>query len=421
MKFLLLFILTLLFISTNAQNNITYQNDLQGLKAIIEKTTSFKSQMIGKKKNDYNNLYSVLAADTTKELSSYEYFYNLSQLLFPLRDNHIGFYQSSNYDNFKTKGSIDSFINTKEFLDYPSYKINIDSLKSILEKKPVDSLEGVYYYDKYYTIGLFKTSQKEYVGVVLNSIINLWKVGQIALHLYEQEPGIFKAIYGHPLTKAWILEPIEKSRNQSLINSSFYASYSQSVYSKKIVDSDYVNLPKSKSKFELKTLDENIQYLRIQSFQRNSLTSKNSANFFDSIKNKLSFSNIIVDLRNNEGGAAKERRKYVKLLRIAKRKSNLYLLVNNGTLSQAEIFLLKVRKFKNVTVVGQTTKGKLAYGSNYGKTIKLPSRNYQIYPTDMKGRKSYLKYESYGIVPEIQLNNNSDLLTQTINLIGKRK
>ncbi|MEI2823844.1 MAG: hypothetical protein V9F02_10510 [Chitinophagaceae bacterium] len=55
----------------------------------------------------------------------------------------------------KTKEIIDSFTKAKEFLDYPVIKINIDSLKEVLAIKPDSSIEGIYHYGKFYSVGLF--------------------------------------------------------------------------------------------------------------------------------------------------------------------------------------------------------------------------------------------------------------------------
>ena len=364
-------------------------------------------------------MYERLASDTLGNPHSFEYFYNLSQLIFPLKDNHLGFYQIADYDNFKSKERIDSFIATKEFLDYPTCKINIDSLKTELAIKPVDSVEGIYHYGKFYSVGIFKRSDKEYVGVIVDSDVNLWRKGQVAVHLYKYAPNGFKAIYGHPLFKNFILQTNEKYRNQSLVNSYFYSSYSQDIYSKQLRPVDYVNLSKNASKFELKCINDDVQYLLLRSFQRNYATTQQSQNFYDSIKNILTAKSLILDLRNNEGGAKRETRKYLKLLKKFTRNRHLYVLLNNETLSQAEIFTLRLKKLRNVTTVGQTTKGMLTYGSNYGKRERLPSGRFEIYPTDMNDNAKLLQYEDYGISPDIILRNDKDWIEQVVEIIRK--
>ncbi|GGF28661.1 S41 family peptidase [Flavobacterium limi] len=418
MRIALIFIFFFWTIVSNAQTN-TYLADLTALKTILQKTPSFKAQITGNKLAYYNTLYIRLASDTLSKPNSYIYFYNLSQLLFPLRDNHLGFYELPNYNDFKTKESIDRFTETKEFLNYPTSKINIDSLKTELLKKSTNSIEGIYYYDKFYSVGLFKSADKEYIGVVVDSDTKLWVKGQIAIHLYEYAPNLYKAIYGHPLYKSYILQTNEKYQNQSLINSYFYASYSQSIYSKQRQQMDYANLPKGSPKFELKNIHKDVQYLLIRTFQVDAATKEKSQQFYNSIQDSLKAPYVVLDLRNNEGGAEKEMKKFFLLLKKYVNHGRLYVLINNSTLSQAEIFTLALKKLANVITVGQTTKGMLTYGSNYGRRERLPSVRFEIYPTDMKGDEKFLQYEDYGITPDIVLRTDIDWIEQVIEVVQK--
>lgn len=114
-------------------------------------------------------------------------------------------------------------------------------------------------------------------------------------------------------------------------------------------------------------------------------------------------------------------RKYFVLLRKYVRKGHLYVLLNNETLSQAEIMTLELKKLKNTTTVGQTTKGMLTYGSNYGNREKLPGGSFEIYPTDMKGSAKLLQYEDYGIRPDNILHDDSNWIEQVVELIRKQR
>ncbi|MCU0438791.1 MAG: S41 family peptidase [Raineya sp.] len=381
---------------------------------------SYKSQIKGDKKKQYTDLYNHLLTDSLHSVFSYQYFYNLAQLVFPLKDNHVAFYQIPDYKHFKDQETINQFIQTKEFKQYPNLSLNIDSLKQILAQKPLDSIEGIYYYDTVYSVGLFRYKLKEYVGVILDSKVNLWEKGQIAIHLYKYEPNQYKAIYGHPVHKNFILQPNEKYVNQTLVNSYFYSSYSQKTYSKLLNDQDYVNLSKESPKYILKNVSHNTQYLLIKSFQGNHTNQQSLNQFYQSIKDSLTAPHLILDLRNNEGGSRKMSEPYLKLMKEYSKKGHIYILTNNGTLSQAEIFILRLKKIKNLTLVGQTTKGMLTYGSNYDARRKLPSGYYEIYITDMGGRDEYLKYEDIGIQPNILLTSNTDWIIQTLQIIAKK-
>ena len=405
MKLLQLFFLTIFFISSQAQTSNTYQTDLTELQKILQKTPSYKDQIKGQKLIDYNNLFEKLLSDTVKNVSDYKYFYNLAQLFFPIRDNHLSFYQIANFPLAA---------------DFPTFKGNIDSLKSVLKTKPLDSLEGVYHYDKYYTVGLYKATNTEYIGVVLNSKIPNWKKGQIAIHLYEYLPNYFKAIYAHPRNKNYILQPVEKFTNHSLINSNFYSSFSEKAYSKTNKKNDFINLPKNIDDFVFKTIKPGIQYLHIKHFSANMIKREASKRFYDSIKNLLTEPNLILDLRNNKGGSFEVSQKFVKLIEEYTKIGEVYILINNGTLSQSEIFTLQLKHLLKVKTLGQTTKGMLTYGSNYGKRPKLPSQSFEVYITDFEADKRLLPYENYGINPDIVLLATKDWVKQTIDIIRKK-
>ena len=405
MKFLQLFLLTIIFVTSQAQTNRTYKSDLFELQYILKNTPSYSDQIKGQSLISYNSLFEKLLSDTVKNASDYKYFYNLAQLFFPIRDNHLTFYQIANFPSAT---------------DFPTFKGNLDSLKSVLTTKPLDSLEGIYHYDKYYSIGLFKVDKTEYIGVVLGTETTNWKKGQVAIHLYEYLPNYFKAIYAHPKFKNYILYPIERYTHHSLINSYFYSSFSEKIYSKKQSENDFTNLPKNIEDFSFKNIETGIQYLHLKHFSADRVKMQKSKEFYDSIKNLLTEPNLILDLRNNDGGANKVSKKFLKLIKQYTNNGHVYILVNNGTLSQGEIFTLQLKRLQNVKTLGQTTKGMLTYGSNYGKREKLPSQSFEVYITDMKGDKRLIPYENYGINPDIILLDTKDWIEQTIEIIRKK-
>ena len=420
MKFFFSLALLLSTIILNAQSKM-YQDDLSELRSILEKTYSFKDQIKGDKETSYNALFNQLASNPINDPDSYEYFYNLAQLIFPIRDNHLGFYKTYNEDHFKTKENLDNYIASEKFSNYPKSQLKIDSLVKVLETKPAESVEGIYHYDTLYSVALFKSGENEYTGVVTESRFKLWTPDQIAIHLYEQSPNNFKAIYGHPILKSFFLINNEKYKNGFLLNSAFPTQFGSIGYSKKKRNAvDHVNLPLNDIQFELKNINKDVQYLLIRTFQANKATSEKSQQFYDSIKNKLTSSNLILDLRNNAGGAEKEARKYVQLMKQYARKGHLYILINNETLSQAEMFIIELQGNQHITLVGHTSKGMLTYGSNYGRTSILPSGKFKVYPTDMRGKAKHLEYEDVGIKPDIFLDGQSDWLQQVVEVIKKR-
>ena len=74
----------------------------------------------------------------------------------------------------------------------------------------------------------------------------------------------------------------------------------------------------------------------------------------------------------------------------------MYVIINNGTLGQGEIFTLQLKQLQNVKAYGQTIKRMLTYGSNYGNRTKLSSKSFKVHITDVKGDKRLVPYENYG-------------------------
>ena len=74
----------------------------------------------------------------------------------------------------------------------------------------------------------------------------------------------------------------------------------------------------------------------------------------------------------------------------------MYVIINNGTLGQGEIFTLQLKQLQNVKTYGETTKGMLTYGSNYGNRTKLSSKSFEVHIVDVKGDKRLVPYENYG-------------------------
>ncbi len=423
MKYLFIIFPTLLFFTAQAQTTNSYVNDITALHEILQKTPSYKDQIKGQSSAaSYNKLFEKLKLDSVNNVSEYKYFYNLAQLFFPIRDNHLGFYQTLDENNYKDRPTFEKYMESKK---YPKCNLNIDSLKDALSKKPIDSIEGIYYLDTLFSVGLFKAKDKEYIGVVLSSKFIVWQnliwgKGEIAIHLYEYLPNYYKAIYANPESKILILYSNEKFRNLSLINSSFYGHLRGKRYSKVLHQPDYINLPRNIYDFNFKNIQSDIQYLHIKHFSADLADMQKSKAFIDSIKHLITAPNLIVDLRNNEGGAIKVSYNFLTLIKHYVKNGHVYVLVNNGTISQGEIFTLQLKQLDNVLVLGQTTNGTLVYGSNYGKTEKLPSKAFQVYITDMDGDKRLVPYEVFGVNPDITLSNTSDWVEQTVEIIRKK-
>lgn len=420
MRLIFIFLLMSVFASGQTPSN-SYIADIDALYKIIQKTPSYKDQIKGDAKKSYQELYNQLRKDANHDIGSYEYFHNLAHLLFPIRDNHLGFYQLPNTEHFKDSNAYFSYLNSPQFIRRQKFSGNLDSLEEVLTRKPLDSIEGIYYLDTFLTIGLYRYSEKNYRGIILSSTINIlgqlnWERGETAIYLYEYLPNHFKAIYADPITKGFNYFPNEKFRDRSLVNSRFYGFFQNWSYSKIKSGRDYLNLPKERPDYVFRELGPGIQYLQIKHFSSSTVALEKAKAFYDSIKNFPTASNLIVDLRNNEGGGEKASKQFYQFIKKYTATGRVYVLINNRTISHGEIFTLQLKQLSNVITLGQTTNGTLAYSSNYGRTEKLPSQQFQVYPTDMGGNKKLIPYEVFGVKPDRELSLEREWIEQVREL-----
>ena len=422
---MLFFLAIILFGQAQAQSASAYINDIDKLYATIKKLPSYKDQIKDDRKIEFEKRYNELRQDTSNLKSDDVVFSRMTRLLFPLKDNHIGYHQSlslyPNKSNLADGDFIKKYKASDAFINYQRTNLNVDSLRQALTIKLKDDVEGIYYYENYLTVGLFRTAKKDsLIGVVLTTSMPTWEKGQIAMRMYEYGPNKFRAIYSHPLYKMLIYYANEKFARQSLLNSYFYSSVSEMVYSKNPWEINHVDIPTTDPPFQFKTINKNIQYIHLGNFSSYPAEMVKSEDFYNQIRDSLKAPNLIVDMRNNTGGGEKVSGKFLKLLKKYADKGSMYIVINNGTISQGERFVLSLKKLKNITVLGETTQGKIAYGSNSDKTITLPSGKSAIYITDMKDPDNYLDYEDIGINPDVYLATYKDWVPQVVELINKK-
>lgn len=184
----------------------------------------------------------------------------------------------------------------------------------------------------------------------------------------------------------------------------------------KLLSQTYVPANFSDKKYEYKELEKEIGYLRLSTFDSNNENIKVATDFFTKVRPTIKTKYLIVDLRNNGGGGNKTSGQFYTFLK--KYSGKIFLLQNSNTVSNAEQFILNIKNTKKITTLGEDTRGTITYGSNYGKTIELPSNRFLFYPTDMNGRAKDLVYENIGIKPDISLDAfGEDWIDQTIKYI----
>ncbi len=365
-----------------AQQNAN-QADLEALYAALKKTPSYKK--LKKGGGDYLKLYDEVKSEIS-DVDNEQAFRLLSKLIIDINDNHLAFYRTPD--------------STRK-MHYNYVDLNLDSIKQQLKLKHKDSIEGIYY-SANTEIGIYAKSPGEYCLIGLE---NRALFGELFKTSYG---GLDLIWYGNRIVPQTLVKNV-RLVNGALIGMPF----------SKSKESRFSSLIRGKDNFEFKMLAGKVGYLRLSSFSSNNVNVKKSEEFYAAIVGKLPKQNLIVDLRNNGGGGFKASGKFIRLLK--KYKGDIFILQNAATVSNAEQFIVALKSRKNVTTLGEQTKGMITFGSNFGKRILLPSGRFTFYPTDMRGLNKEFVYESKGIDPDIELDPfNSDWIEQTLTYINNK-
>lgn len=356
--------------------------DLDFLYQSIQKLPSYKDQLKGD--NNYIKLYEKLRKDLNTD-DDFEVYQKLLKLIYPIKDNHLGFYRKPD-STYKFK--------------YLRSALSLAELEAKYKAYPMDSLEGFYYNaKKTQRYVVVKQSQGRYYLQNLSS-------GLVEVILNQSQNGSMDAIFFRNPPVPYVLIRNVRFSSGNLIGLNF----------QKDANTNFSLLDPEASLYEYKNLDSTTGYLRLSSFSSTNQNIKVATDFFNRVKPDINAPKLIVDLRNNGGGGYKTSGQFIAFLK--KYKGKIYLLQNGYTMSNAEQFIIDLQGANNLITLGERTKGTITYGSNYDKTLSLPSNRFLFHPTDMSGRSKDLAYESIGIKPDVTLDPVSeDWITQTIKYI----
>lgn len=406
---LLVSILSITF-STSQTDVCDCKKDLDFVVDKMKTMPSYKQQIKKEKKEKvFNKKYLELSKTLNEPISVSKCYILLNKMMNVVLDNHAKVYDNSIYltpEEYKNKKILLGFLASDKYTNHPKTNRNLAQLTEQLKNKPFENIEGIYTYDSEQKVGIYQVSDTEYEVVVLETEKKVWEPGQIVMYLENVENNRyniarFKEIGRGMLYGKGILN--ENGRLWDLRKDVSLKDFSQANYT----DKNWV--------FE--EINDTTQYLYMGSFSNRKENVKAFKEFYSKMKTELTAPNVIIDLRTNTGGNSKYSDPFIKLLK--KINANVFVITNSFTASNGEQFTVKLKEqLKNVTHVGQSTMGAIAYGTNYGRTYQTPSGNFKILPTDMDFHNKFFEYEIKGVTPDVVLDFSSDWIEQTIKLMN---
>ena len=395
MKNLFLLLLLFLFgtISITAQSETCdCKTDLDFIVDKMKKMPSYKKQIKGGKTTEFLNTYNRLSAKMQQPILVEDCYKLLLEQMNLVNDVHASLQVNKSY------GSKEN-INT-----HPKTSYDISELTEELSQKDLDDLEGVYNYNKKERIGIYYSeNKKDLIGVVLETELDHWKIGDIRFYATHTQGNKYNFYYYNVDTKT-----------PGFVKSLSFENGRIWSYKKEGNNLNYEFVDNDVKVASFSQINNDTQYLYFKTFSNSK--KRELIKFYNDTKDKLTAKNIIVDLRSNSGGNKKFSDSFLQLLK----DKNVYVITNCFAGSNGEQFTLKLLKNKNAKHLGQTTRGIIAYGMNYGYNYNTPSGYFNMTPTDMNFHK-YIAYEGKGITPEIQLDFNRDWLEQTLEIINTNR
>ncbi|MHA7129842.1 S41 family peptidase [Algoriphagus namhaensis] len=374
----------------------------------MRSTSSYKDQIKGAKKKNFEQLYQSLQQQSADSLSLLQCYGLLNKLMSTVQDKHAKLKEISSpisAENLEDPAFISEYRQDDAFIHFPKTDQSITELQQRLQTKSIEDIEGIYAIGSKLKMGVYRVSPDSLVGVILSSEIGTWEPGHIFAYLKKSDvPSHFDITY---------YSPVQKNLNFSKAQFVDHGMLFSYVVKENLTKNHALIERDPSESYQLMTLKADVQYVWLNSFNRVTMPEKRDA-LLEQIQKDLNAKNLILDLRNNGGGADKIS---LPILRELKKKEvNIYVITNFYTGSNAEMTTVRLKKDFDAIHLGQRTFGAIAYGSNYGRSYDSPSGLFNFYPTDMRQRE-FIDYEELGVQPDLVLDQKSDWVEQTLDYI----
>jgi len=386
------------------------KQDLNFLVKKIKKSPAYKNDYRGAKKAFEQKLSPIVSKATT-QMPLFDCYLLLVQTVQLINDQHSIVYGNAKFDAemLKDEDKLAAFKETALFKMYPDFSGDLETLQNNLSKKGIEEVEGIYHAGRSLEIGVVKNGPSDdYKMIVLRSELPLWKEGEQLGILKMNEQGRALSVMGNYSTK--IPVPIATGfKNGEFMSLSLKKDTTQiSNWRAAFVDETY----------HFEQLNPEVSYIKAGDFSGFYPVLGEAEKFYGELKKRTVADNLIVDLRDNGGGGDRNSDILFEILENLNNDTQLFVLINQNTGSNAEQFAVRLKKAKAATILGDRTKGAIAYELK-GDISILPSSFFKIYLSS-KRHSEYLPYEGVGVAPDVYLDYSIDWLQQTQNLIKER-
>ncbi|UAB85136.1 peptidase S41 [Zunongwangia sp. SCSIO 43204] len=277
----------------------------------------------------------------------------------------------------------------------PTYKKAIDTTK--IE----DDISGIYHAGRD-QIFLKKESDSLWFGITLKSASEGWKKGKIRLKINETEDGSFEIFefFANGILSYQNNIKIENGRIQGTfwnkVNQyNFHANHEQT--------------------FNFTSINTDFDYIGIKTLSRTRNLMKEAQVFYEDHLKNLTKENLIIDLRNNGGGAIKQAEPLIKSLQKNENIKHIFVMINFKTASAAELVALQLKKDKRSIIAGENSRGMLEYGyGNKSFSAKTDCLGFNVSFSTKHENNNLHQYETKGITPDLYLQNTSNWIDQIV-------
>lgn len=379
--FLLLLTVNLIY---SQEKNCDCINELHNMSKLIENAKSYKTQIKkANKDSDFKEWKEEIKGEIANDsLSNYFCVGYLQKYISFINDRHNQVY----------------FVPDKISSNVPTYSKAIDTTL-----KSKDKVSGIYYAgsDK---ILVQKENDSTWFGITIKSDSQEWTEGKIRMKIKKtakEKFEIFEYSQNGLLLYQKNIEILD-----GRIHSTFWNKENKYFFNKNHQDN-----------FTYQSINPDFDYIGIKTLSRTNTLIEEANDFYGNTLNKLTKENLIIDLRNNGGGSINQAKPLIKSLKRNKDIQKIYVLINFKTASSAELSALALKEDKRIILVGENSKGMVEYGyGNKSFSTKTDCAEFKVVLSTKHEDSKLGKYEYVGIRPDIELNNKSDWVEQTIKL-----